>query len=1197
MFAQLFFGYHFRKLAAYSFLITLSSVALGDVPMGSAPPITAAQVLNLPMHFVKNAGQTDKSVDFLSRGPGYALFLTPTQAVFSLSATREPTPHHGRSHLRHPDHRIVDRTDLQMNLVGANPRSTLEAIDQLPGTMNYFFGNHPANWQWGVPAFEKVKYHEVYRGISLIYYGNQRRLEYDFIAAPGADPDQITLAFPGSEKLEILSNGDLEIHVGAGVVRWHKPISYQSKGGERREIASGFVLKGPDQIGFELAAYDPSLPLVIDPVLSFATYLGGSGNDYVCGIGLDSNGNILVSGNTSSINFPTVSAYRSSSGGGLDAFISKFNSTGTTLLYSTYLGGNGNEIVESMAVDSSGNAYVAGTTDSPNFPTRNAAFSGNAGFNDAFIAKIGPFGTNLLYSSYLGGDGDDSANAIAADNNGTAFIAGDTYSIGTGTGPFPTFPNNAYQNHNGGSRDAFVARFNTTLSSSASLVYSTFLGGDSYEKAYAIAIDPNTNAIVVGEVASYPLFPEPPSSDFPLVNAYQSSFNRGNLDPLAGVNDAFVTKINAAGTALIFSTFLGGGDNDLATGIVLDNTGKIYVVGETSSTNFPVTVNAVQSAVAGSEGGFPAPDIFVTVFQSTGASLYYSTLIGGSGYESGFGIYHVGVAVDRFGLVYITGQTESIDDFPLSGGAEQIDPRGPSDAFLVKINPAVTGPPGLIYSSFIGGDSDDRGTAIVVDTNGTFYIAGVTTSVSNLATAGVYRGTNSGNSDVFVAKFQSPADISVSMVPSAEPLTVGSNLTYTIQVVNNGRTTFSGVTNTITFSSTVPFLAVSSSAGNWKTNGAQIIFNIGTMTNNAMVSQSITIGTSTPAFMTNTATLTAIDIEPNTSNNVAIVPATIRGIADVRVIAASGPEPVSLTSNVTYTLTVNNKGPYTANFVELAAVLPDNVSFVSATNTFGTSSYFDGVLVCNFGALTNNAIAFVTVVAKAMTNGVGSGPVQVTALELDLIPANNQATLTTTVNPLADLSIGQTGPSSGYAGTNFIYTLTITNRGPSTATGVTVTDVIPVGATFISANNPLGSQSQTNGIVTCTIPSMASNATGTITITVRPTTGGTVTNSATIASAANEPNPANNSASVITTVTVPPNADSPVLNVARSSGTVVLSWSTNATGFVLQSRLNLSASGVWTAVTDAPVVIGNQFVVTKNLDGTATFYRLVKTLP
>jgi uncharacterized repeat protein (TIGR01451 family) len=1121
MFPQFSCRDYFNRLVSCLFLAcaTIPWVTEANTPSQSNTPMIAAQLFNIPMHFVKNKGQTDSGVDFISRGPGYTLFLTPTQAVFALSSTRETMEHQERRRSRDPHDRMVEQTHLQMNLMGANPHAVLESIDPLPGTVNYIIGNNPEKWRLNIPTFEKVKYHEVYPGISLIYYGNQRQLEYDFVAAPEADPGRIELSFPGVKKLEVLESGDLLIHLAKGMVRWHKPIAYQSVQGSRQEIPARFVLKDTTKIGFQLASYDHTLPLVIDPILLFATYLGGSGNDYVSGISLDSNGNILVGGDTSSINFPVLSAYRSASGGGSDGFISKLNNSGTALLYSTYFGGNGTEIVEGFALDSSGNAYIAGRTDSVNLPTRNAAFSANAGFSDAFIAKVGPFGTNLLYASYLGGDGDESANAIAVDNNGNAFIAGHTFSIGTGRGPFPTFPNNAYQRNSNGGRDAFVARFNTTLSGSGSLIYSTFLGGKSDEKAYAIAVDPNGNAVVVGEVGSYPIYPTPPSSDFPRVNAYQSSFNRGNLDPLAGFSDGFVTKINPGGSALIFSTFLGGGDSDLATGVTIDSTGKIYVVGETSSTNFPVTAGAAQSFIAGGESGFPAPDIFVTVFQSTGTSLFYSTFLGGSGYESGFGLYHAALAVDRFGAIYVAGLTESTYDFPLTSGADQVEPLGPSDAFVAKINPAVSGPAGIIYSTFLGGDSDDRATGIAVDNNAVFYIAGNTTSVSNLATAGSYRRTNSGNSDVFIAKIPSPPDLSVTMVPSVEPGTVGSNMTYTIQINNNSQSTFSGLTNFIVFSTNVSFRAVSSSAGNWRTNGAQIVFNVGTLVGNASVTQSITFAPTVPVVMTNTATLTSVTTELNTNNNRTTVFSTIRGIADLRLIASRTPEPLSLTSNVTYTLTVINAGPYAARFAELTNELPNNLSFVSATSTRGDCTNFDGVVVCGFGTLSTNATATVTIVAKGTSSGIGNNLVRVKSIELDFIPDNNQVSLPATVRPLSDLSISQTGPSSGYAGNIFVYRLNITNRGPSTATSVVVTDVIPAGASYVSASNPSGSSSYTNGIATFNISSLASNATATLTIAVRPLAGGTVNNSASITSAADEPNPANNSTSMASTVT------------------------------------------------------------------------------
>jgi len=972
-----------------------------------------------------------------------------------------------------------------MNLIGANEASTIEAIRDQPGSANYFMGNVPARWYSGIPLFGKVKYHQVYSGIDLVYYGNQRQLEYDFIVGPDAEVSQISISLVGAESLEIDSGGELIAHLDGGNVRWHKPFAYQQTSSGLRQIHATFVLKGPNTFAFNVSSYDRTQPLVIDPAMVYATYFGGSDNDYVCGIGLDSSGNIYFAGNTTSLNFPTKSAYRTTSSGSNDVFISKMNNSGTALIFSTYLGGSGNEIVNGLAVDSSGNAYITGLTDSANFPTRNAADSSSAGYYDIFIAKIGPFGTNLLYASYLGGNGDDSGNAIAVDNTGHAYVAGDTFSIGTGNGPFPTKPNNAYQAHNGGGRDAFVAEFDTTLTGSSSILYTTFLGGSTDEKAYGIAVDSAGNAYVTGVVYSYPTFPTPPSSDFPILNAIQPSFNRGNLDPLAGDSDAFLTKLNSTGTGLLFSTFLGGGDSDQGHGVTLDASGRIYVIGETTSTNFPV-LNAAPPFISGGEDGFPAPDAFITVLQSTGTNLYYSTYLGGSGFESGFTLYHFAIAVDGFGNIYTAGYTDSLGDFPLTAGTDNTNSLGGSDAFVVKINPAVPGPAGIIYSTLLGGDDNDRATGIAVDASGNFYVAGFTTSTTNLATPGAFRGTNSGGSDVLLAKFTSPPDISVSMIPSLEPVIVGSNVTYSIYINNNGRSTFTGVTNFVQLPTNVPILSISSSVGNWSTNAGLVTFNLGTVTNNASIFQSITIHTVTPGILTNIDTLTSFETaaaEPNTDNNVAPVLTSVQGIADVTLTPSDAPDPVTITSNLTYTFKVTNKGPYPASQVELTSILPTNVAFVSATNTQGGCTNFGGFIVCGFGILTNNTSATVTLVATPLDFGVVTNPVAVTAFELDLNPGNNLASLTTTVLPFADLSFIQTGPTTGYAGSNIIYTLSVTNTGPSSAPASVLTDTLPAGAAFVSATASQGSFSQTNGVVSFSLGTIASNGTAGLTVT------------------------------------------------------------------------------------------------------------------
>jgi len=398
----------------------------------------------------------------------------------------------------------------------------------------------------------------------------------------------------------------------------------------------------------------------------------------------------------------------------------------------------------------------------------------------------------------------------------------------------------------------------------------------------------------------------------------------------------------------------------------------------------------------------------------------------------------------------------------------------------------------------------------------------------------------------------------------------------------------------VQFSTNVQLLAVSSSTGNWSTNGNRLIFNIGAMTNNAAIIQSITIATPTPVVMTNSATLTSFESasqEPNIGNNVSTVVSTVRGVADVRLNTATAvPNPVALTNNLTLTLTVINKGPYPASAVELIDVLPPELSFVSVANSQGTAYYDSGVVVCDFTNMVNNASATVTILAKAMTNGVTTNFASVSALELDLIPANNSVTQLVTISPPADLALGMTGPTSGFAGTNVTYTLKLTNAGPAAATGITVTDVLPAGAVYVSASNPSGTAAQANGVVTCGISSMANNATATITITAKPLIGGTVTNSASVSSTSADPQLANNSASVATVVAA--NSNAPLLKIARSGANAVLSWSTNAAGFSLQTRPDLSISSSWAAVTNAPIRISDQYFVTNLIGVGPRFYRL-----
>jgi uncharacterized repeat protein (TIGR01451 family) len=1314
-----------RPVLATAALFSLLALTTQGENQGLPPVQTApkAQFYSLPMHFEANAGQTDAAVDFLSRGPGYTVFLTPSQAVLTLQSGSEPKTS-SKAGPREQAQKGRRQSSLSMTLVGANVTSAVEGQDKLEGTVNYFVGNNPDHWHSSIPLFAKVKYTGVYPGIDLVYYGQQQQLEYDFVVAPGANSKQIHIRFSGADGLEIDPQAGLVVRVGSDKVRWQKPFAYQDTDAGRTEVAVRFVLDSKNQVSFQVGNYDRSRPLIIDPVLAYATYFGGSGDDFLLGIAADGSGNVYVVGDTLSANYPTsVGAFRTTKVGSNDVVVTKLNATGSAIVFSTYLGGNAADFAGGIAIDSSRNVYVTGVTESQNFPTRNAPFGANAGFFDAFLSKLGPFGTNLLYSTYLGGGSDDSGNGIAVDNSGNAYITGDSFSLGTGNSPFPT-TQGAYQGNNSGRRDAFVAKFNTTLSGAASVGYITFLGGNTDEKGEGIAIDGSGNAIVVGGVVdNVSVYPDPFTSDFPTLNALQSSFNRGATDPdTSGSGDAFVSKLNAAGSGLLFSTFLGGSSDDTATAVTVDSAGRFYIMGETTSKDFPI-VNGAQTIIGGGlENDFPAHDAFIAKFQSNGTSIAYSTYLGGSGFESGFSQYHAGIAVDRSGYIYVAGYTDSLDDFPLTTGADQTNSFGQSDAFVAKLNPAISGPSSLIYASFLGGDDDDRATGCAVDTNGLLYVTGFTSSTTNFpSTPGVVRPNSSGGYDGWIAKLTSPADISVSLVAGANPIIIGSNMTFTLQVNNNSSFVFSGVSNIVQIATNFALGTITTSQGNFSVNGNQIKFNIGTLSNNVSVNQTIAVTSTSPGDTTNTASLSSIEtpiLEPNTGNNLATVLESIRGIADVT-LTQTAPSQVVLSSNIVYTIAITNKGFWAASALNFSNMLPDSLAFVSATvsPTNQGTCFRDGQLVtCDLGTLQKGSGAIITLVTLPIATGTIINASTVTQFELDPTLANNSDSSSTIVSPLADLQIAQTASTNQvFAGNNLTYTVFVTNRGPSATTGVVISDPLPAGVSlvsttpsaggsvsnnagtvfgvwatqasnevvslaitvrptvagiitnttsvsstvpdpvagnntaalnttvvaaadlglsqnaapstlmvasnvtftivltnrgpsaassvvfsdplpaafaFVSAQSSQGTCSYANGVVTCSLPSLASGSSVTITIVGRAVLDGISANIASVTSSSADLSLPNNSASA--SVTVNENPAAPVLRIALSGTNVVLSWSTNADTFRLQVAAGISASPAWFDATNVPVVVGKQFMVT-NAVRTGNFYRLVQT--
>lgn len=695
----------------------------------------------LPLQFEANQGQTHKDVRFFSRGQGYNLYLTASEAVLVL--TRPSPDENGKRNAQaSPSPRAqAESVALRMALVGANRKPLVSGLDQLPGEVNYFIGKHQSKWRTHVPTYAKVHYREVYPGIDLLYYGNQRQLEYDFVLAPGADPQKIVLGFKGAEKLEIDAEGNLVLHAAGAEIRQHKPIVYQEIDGVRTQIDGGYVLTGAKRVGFQLAAYDTSRPLVIDPVLSYSTYLGGSDADEGRGMAVDAAGGAYVTGITRSINFPTTAdAFQPS--GDFDVFVAKLNAAGSALAYSTYLGGSLSDVGDSIAVDTDGNAFVTGYTVSSNFPTTAGAFQpiSGGGPRDAFVTKLDSSGSALIYSTYLGSDSEDGGGGIAVDAAGNAYVAGSTRSAG-----FPTTAGAFQTSFAGGTccYDAFVTKLNPAGSA---LVYSTYLGGDNHDTSGAIAVDAAGNAYVTGQAYSL---------NFPTTaGAFQTT--KGG-----GVSDAFVVKLDPTGSALVYSTYLGGTYLESGGGIAIDGDGNAYVTGITMSTNnagptannFPTTPGAFQTKFGNVTGCPPecGGDAFVTKFNPTGSALVYSTYLGGNTSDAGSNI-----AVDSAGNAYVTGSTRS-QNFPTTAGAFQPVFSGGDfeDAFVTKLEPTGSA---LVYSTFLGGgNSPDSGFGIAVDGDSNAYLAGRTSSINFPTTTGAFQTSfGGGSSDAFVTKIPTP---------------------------------------------------------------------------------------------------------------------------------------------------------------------------------------------------------------------------------------------------------------------------------------------------------------------------------------------------------------------------------------------------------------------------------------------------------
>jgi hypothetical protein len=746
---------HLRALSARTLTANVPAVQSGRA---------RADLDALPLAFEANQGQTDPQVKYMARGKGYTAFLTADETVFAMQASRANAGITGNGALLSAQKTDTAPTGetaaIRMKLVGANENAPIAAENELPGHSNYFIGNDRSKWHAGVKQYARVSYKQVYPGVNLAFHGQQKQLEFDFIVAPGADPKSIRFDVDGAKKISTDSTGNLVLSSVAGDVVLHKPVTYQRTENAQHAVGSRFVV-AKNTVSFEVGSYDRSRELVIDPSVSYATYLGGNAEDDAYAITVNSAGNAYVTGQTKSTNFPTANALHATGAGGFDVFVSELSATGSSLIFSTYIGGSADDSGTAIALDGSDNIFVAGGTGSSNFPTQGALQATFGGVLDGFVLELNPGGSALTYSTFLGGNASDVVSGLALDSSANAYVVGSTSST-----DFPT--HNPLQTNIAGTSNGFVAKVNA---SGNALDYSTYLGGGSGDFAIAVAVDGSGQAYVTGGTKN-PTFP----THNPLQRSCGTAANCNG-----GLYDIFVTVYNAAGSAYVYSTFLGGEGNDEGFGIALDSSKNAYITGLTSSTAFP-TKTPIQGTLGG--GSLPA-DAFVTEINATGSALVYSTYLGGSGNDTG-----IGIAVDGNKNAYVTGQTSSAN-FPTMSPTQPTKARL-NDAFVTEVNAAGSA---YVFSTYLGGSLNEDTSAasgggaigaIAVDGAGSnIYVTGNTLS-TDFPTVSPEQGTAGALGDAFVAKFgtgTSNANFTITngaLSPTSGHAGVSANATITV---------------------------------------------------------------------------------------------------------------------------------------------------------------------------------------------------------------------------------------------------------------------------------------------------------------------------------------------------------------------------------------------------------------------------------
>jgi uncharacterized repeat protein (TIGR01451 family) len=1096
------------------------------VPPVLRAPADASVWGRLPLYFVENRGQLDPRVGYAVGQRGGMAYFTPEGVTYGIVAR--------------PDEEIAAYWDeaapadevlprrrwvVKVDFLGGDVQPRPVGLEQTDGVFSIFKGA-PEEWKTSLPTYRGVGYQSVWPGVDVTYTSDLGHLKYSVVIQPGGDPRQIALGYRGATETRIAEDGGLEVMTPLGLIRESAPVTFQEVDGQQIAVPSAFTLQhdaelGTSTVGFEVGAYDPTVPLVIDPpVIVYLGYVGGTnpnGFDDARNLAVDGEGSLYVGGGTTSTEatFPETVGPDLTFAGSVDAFVAKVQPNGSALVYAGFVGGTQREDGLGITVDDDGNAYLTGqtfTTQGQGFPLTVGAFDvEHNGQADVFVTKVNPAGTGLVYSTYVGGSSVEAAQGIRLDpgcqSNCAAYVVGETGS----TNLFPNGLPGVDQTFNGGNSgsgfatDAFIFKINGAGNG--------LVGADN-ESGRELAVDAGGNAYVVGvTLSTEATFPNGTGLAGLGVPGFDQTFN--------GQTDAFVAKINAAGTAYTYVTYLGGasGDGGLNMGIVVDTAGNAYVAGDTLSgttatTQFPTNVGPDTSHNGSS-------DVFITKLNPAGTALIYSGFIGGSQSEA-IG----GVAIDSIGNAYVVGRTNSsqAQGFPL---VNPIDATfgGNADVFISKVRPDGGA---LTFSTYLGGINLDEGQGVVLDSGGNIYLVGGSGSNESQefpVTVGPDLTFNGGGADVFVAKLGITADLAVTITDAPDPITAGQVLTYTVTVSNNGPDDVLGVTLNDPLPAGTTLSSATPAQGTC-TGTSVVICNLGGLANGVSAAVQIAVVPSEAGTLSNTVTASSLTADPTQANNSATTTTAVNAVADLATSLLIEPSPGLVGGALTYAVSVKNNGPSAATGVTATVTWPPVVTFGSAAPGQGTCTNSPGQVACNLGTIASGATVSIAIAVTPNSATTIATTASATSAVTDPNAANNSVTVNSSIvsaTSLADLAVTVVDtPDPAEVGSPVTYTATVTNNGPNPATAAQLNATLPDGSSLVSATAAQGTCAANGTAIECALGSLTSGASTAVTIVVTPSLTGPVALTASVTSGIPDTPLTNNTAAQITTVNAAP---------------------------------------------------------------------------